>query len=141
MKPKIKKTESPERQPQDINELSDQYSGYEDNYSPFNFSNKIKAISHLIGEKATSKMLLLYHMCADPDSPLTKVQKRSLIGVLGYVICPIDLISDFIPVVGLTDDVSAVAIALGIIINAISDKTKIKVLEERVHADIEQLFD
>ena len=44
-----------------------------------------------------------------PD--VTLKDKSVIIGALGYLILPLDLIPDFIPIVGITDDVSAIALA------------------------------
>ena len=55
--------------------------------------------------------------------------KAIIIGSLGYLISPIDLIPDFIPVVGLMDDASVLSLAIYKIIsnsNNIDDEVKRK---------------
>ena len=56
------------------------------------------------------KIQLLWTMVKDPEAPTGG--KITALAALVYVINPIDLIPDMIPVLGLTDDVSAVIIAV-----------------------------
>lgn len=49
--------------------------------------------------------LLLYYAVESPRTPLkAKVQ---IYGTLGYLILPLDLIPDLLPIVGYVDDLSA----------------------------------
>ena len=49
-----------------------------------------------------------------------------IVGALSYLIFPIDLIPDFIPVVGLADDASVIAAAVYKVISHIDDDIKSK---------------
>ena len=80
-----------------ISELSD----YGDNYSDSGFWNKVKKL----GKKVLKPALLLYYVMKEPSTPFDT--KGLIIGALGYLILPIDLIPDFIPVAGYTDDLTA----------------------------------
>ncbi|QDP96789.1 DUF1232 domain-containing protein [Microlunatus elymi] len=53
---------------------------------------------------------LLRRLAADPDLP-TGVRVR-LVLLLAYLLCPIDLVPDFVPVLGYADDAIVVLIAL-----------------------------
>lgn len=80
-----------------ISELSD----YGDNYSDSGFWNKVKKL----GKKVLKPALQLYYVMKEPSTPFDT--KGLIIGALGYLILPIDLIPDFIPVAGYTDDLTA----------------------------------
>lgn len=80
-----------------ISELSD----YGDNYSDSGFWNKVKKL----GKKVLKPALQLYYVMKESSTPLDT--KGLIIGALGYLILPIDLIPDFIPVAGYTDDLTA----------------------------------
>ncbi|MBN8707065.1 MAG: DUF1232 domain-containing protein [Bacteroidetes bacterium] len=56
------------------------------------------------------KVQLLWKMICDPDAAWWA--KAIAIGALIYLISPIDAIPDFIPVVGLTDDVGVILLAV-----------------------------
>lgn len=80
-----------------ISELSD----YGDNYSDSGFWNKVKKL----GKKVLKPALQLYYVMKESSTPFDT--KGLIIGALGYLILPIDLIPDFIPVAGYTDDLAA----------------------------------
>jgi uncharacterized membrane protein YkvA (DUF1232 family) len=52
----------------------------------------------------------LYHACRDPRSPW--LAKALGVAVVAYALSPIDLIPDFIPVLGLLDDLVIVPLGL-----------------------------
>ncbi len=53
------------------------------------------------------------------DKRVTKVQKLFVAGIIGYIIMPIDLIPDFIPIFGFVDDLVLVVYALNTMLNEI----------------------
>ncbi len=76
-------------------------SGYGDNYSDSGFWNKVKKL----GKKVLKPALQLYYVMKESSTPLDT--KGLIIGALGYLILPVDLIPDFIPAAGYTDDLAA----------------------------------
>lgn len=74
------------------------------------FWNKLMKFGKKIGEKTAYYSLLLYYAAKSPDVP--KSSKMIIVGALSYLIFPVDLIPDFIPVVGLADDSAAIATAV-----------------------------
>ena len=64
------------------------------------------------------KISLLFGL--DADTPVWA--KGIIIGALGYFISPVDAIPDIVPVVGYTDDLGALAIALAAIAAHIKDE-------------------
>ena len=67
-----------------------------------------------------SDFMLLYHMLTHPDYSLSPATWAIIAGALAYVIFPVDIIPDFIPVVGWLDD----AFVLGTVM--VSLRTEIK---------------
>lgn len=53
--------------------------------------------------------LVLYYVATDPNTPAK--DKAIIFAALGYFICPIDLVPDAIPIVGFSDDLTALASA------------------------------
>ena len=76
-------------------------SSYKKHYSDSKFWDKVKSL----GKNVLKPALLLYYVMKSPDVPL-KI-KATIAGALGYLIVPTDLIPDFIPVAGYTDDIAA----------------------------------
>ena len=84
--------------------------GYGKYYSEENFSKKFLKLVKLAGIKVCYAALILYYALANKDFPVK--EKMWVIGALGYLILPIDLIPDFIPVVGYGDDLAALIYVL-----------------------------
>lgn len=78
---------------------------YASEYSENKFWNKLKNVAKKAGLKVIYLALVLYYtLIADSTS---REDKLLITGALGYLILPIDLIPDFIPVVGFADDLAA----------------------------------
>ena len=80
---------------------------YEKDYSEESFWNKIKEFGLKIGAKPIYVALLLYY--ALPKASL--INKAIIIGALGYLICPFDIIPDAIPFIGFMDDMAILMLA------------------------------
>jgi len=68
--------------------------------------------------------LLLYYVLKKPNIPLKT--KGIILGALGYFIVPTDAIPDLIPVVGYSDDLGALVLALAQVSMHVDDDVKSK---------------
>lgn len=82
---------------------------YAGNYSGEKLWNKISSVAKNLGKKTMWYVLLLYYTLQSDEVSLGN--KAIIMGALGYLILPIDLIPDVVPVLGLTDDVAAITLA------------------------------
>ena len=63
--------------------------------------------------------------CCYLKSPLTSGKDRAkIIGALGYFLLPIDIIPDFIPIAGYTDDLAALTWGVYCVIKSITPEVK-----------------
>lgn len=93
---------------------------YQTYYDESSFWDKIKSVAKKAGGKVIYCALLLYCVMKSPSVPTQ--QKLIIVGALGYFILPVDLIPDFIPVAGYTDDWGAlIACYLAVKNNITSD--------------------
>ena len=99
-----------------------QFNEYEQNYNEEDFRDKIKKYSIKIGAKPIYVTLLLFY--AIPESSI--IDKAIIIGALGYLISPLDIIPDWIPVLGFMDDIGILMYALSRVNASINDKVKEK---------------
>ena len=83
---------------------------YGKHYSEEKFYDKILKVAKSAGVKVIYAALILYYAITSEQIP--KKEKMWIIGALGYLILPIDLIPDFIPVVGYADDLAALIFVL-----------------------------
>jgi uncharacterized membrane protein YkvA (DUF1232 family) len=97
---------------------------YAKNYSEDNLWDKVRENVSSIGLKVIYKAFQLYYVAQSDSCPM-KV-KAGIIGALGYLISPLDLVPDFIPVVGYSDDALAIAFALAAAQMYITDEVKQK---------------
>ncbi|MCW9709350.1 DUF1232 domain-containing protein [Avibacterium sp. 21-586] len=93
---------------------------YEENLSDTRFWKKLKNNTQRVGKKAIEYALKMYYSARDPETPTWA--KGVVYSALGYFVFPIDTIPDFIPLIGYTDDVSVIAIALATIARHIKDR-------------------
>ncbi len=81
------------------------FSKYNRNFSESKFWDKLAAFAKSAGLKVVASALLLFYVLKSEATP--RADKAKIIGALGYFILPVDLIPDFIPVAGFTDDLAA----------------------------------
>jgi uncharacterized membrane protein YkvA (DUF1232 family) len=72
------------------------------------------------GRQLKTHVYTLYHGMQDPRVPW--YAKLLTLLVIAYVISPVDIIPDFIPVLGLLDEVILVPIALALIIKLVPEE-------------------
>ena len=99
-------------------------SKYEKDFSVDSLMTKIKETAKKAGLKAIYMALLLYYALESPT--ISTMDKAIIYGALGYFICPIDIIPDILPFVGLTDDIAVLAWAFSRVRNNVTDMTREK---------------
>lgn len=84
--------------------------------------NKLFSFGKGIGQKTAYYSLLLYYAAKNPAIP--KSTKMVIVGALAYLVFPVDLIPDFIPVIGFADDSAVIAAAVYKVFTHIDDHAK-----------------
>lgn len=95
---------------------------YKNSYSDSSFWNKLKQVAKKVGSKGVFYALVLYYVLQKKEVP--KTAKAVIIGTLGYFIFPLDLIPDITPIVGYSDDIGALLLAMGKVSLYIDDQVK-----------------
>lgn len=103
------------------------------NYNEPDFWKKLKSLAGKAGRKVAYNALLLYYVLTSRDVPVRF--KGIIIGALGYLILPIDLIPDFIPVAGFTDDLAALVTVAKMVSDCVDSE-----LERKAKEKVEELF-
>lgn len=80
---------------------------YAKEFSENGLWDKISQNFKSIGKEAVVKALELYYTSIQNGTPMTV--KALIFAVLGYLISPIDIVPDMLPVVGYTDDIGLMA--------------------------------
>ena len=83
---------------------------YANKFSQSEFAEKISRIAKRAGSKLVYAALILYYTLQ--SDKVSKADKAIIIGALGYMISPIDVIPDAIPIAGLTDDLAVLLYVL-----------------------------
>ena len=102
-------------------ENSDKYSKY---YSDDSFWKKLRRFAGKAGVKVAYVALLLYYMLV--DEAIDMKSKMTIVAALGYFIFPIDLIPDFAPLIGFTDDFSVLMVAYSIVKVEVNNSHRLK---------------
>ena len=97
---------------------------YSDQFSEEGFWKKLGKIANAVGTKLIYTALLLYYAYRRKETPAWA--RSVVLGVLGYLLAPIDLIPDLTPFLGYTDDMGVLALGLATIAGYINENVKVK---------------
>lgn len=95
---------------------------YKDRFSQQSFIEKIQRIAKRAGAKLVYVALILYYLIQSDKVSLK--DKAVIIGALGYLISPLDVVPDAIPIAGLGDDLTVLLYALGKVWTSVDEEMK-----------------
>ena len=98
-----------------------QYSG---KFTNSDFVEKISKIAKRAGSKLVYAALILYYTLQ--SDKISVKDKAIIIGALGYLVSPLDVIPDAIPIAGLGDDLAVLIYVLNKVWGNVSDDIKAK---------------
>ena len=104
--------------------MSEGPDNFESSYSDSGYWQKLKDFGLTAGKAVVEKSLWLYYAAQRPETPVWA--KTVVYGALGYFILPTDAIPDFTPIVGYSDDLGAITVAVATIAAFINDEVKAK---------------
>lgn len=110
------------------------FMAYKDRFSNSGFVEKISRIAKRAGVKLVYAALILYYTLENPKVSIK--DKAIIIGALGYLISPIDVMPDAIPIAGLSDDLAVLIYVLNRVWGDVSEEVKAK-----AKAKLSQWFD
>lgn len=116
-----------------MNDLPD-FMQYKDRFTKSEFVEKISRIAKRAGAKFVYAALVLFYTL-ETDRVSLK-DKAIIIGALGYLISPLDVIPDAIPIAGLSDDLAVLLYVLHKVWGDVSDEVR-----QKAHAKLAQWFD
>ncbi len=97
---------------------------YSRHYSDSGFWSLLRRSARAIGAVVVDRALLLYYALVSPNCPADA--RLVILGALGYLVLPVDLVPDFLPVVGFTDDAAVIAAALATVADHIDDDIRVR---------------
>jgi uncharacterized membrane protein YkvA (DUF1232 family) len=106
---------------------------FQQEFSDERFWDKLKRYALSAGREVIEKTLLLYYAAQRPETPAWA--KTVAYSALGYFILPTDAIPDVTPVVGYSDDLGALILAVATIVAYIDDDVR-----QKAAARIEKWF-
>ncbi len=114
-------------------ELPD-FMNYASKFTATDFVEKISKIAKRAGAKLVYAALILYYTLQ--SDKVSKTDKAIIIGALGYMISPIDVIPDAIPIAGLTDDLAVLVFVLRKVWGSVEPE-----VQEKAKKRLEKWFD
>ena len=100
------------------------YKKYIPNFSENGLWKKLSAHASKLGQKTIYSVLLLFYAYRRKETPYWA--KNIVLGVLGYLITPIDFIPDLTPIIGYTDDIGILSFGLVTIAAFVNDDVKVE---------------
>lgn len=107
---------------------------YQDDYTSEGFIDKISRVAKRAGAKLVYAALILYYTLQSND--VSVKDKAIIIGALGYLISPLDIIPDAIPIAGLGDDLAVLLYVVKKVWGEVPDSVR-----EKAHAKLSKWFD
>ena len=95
---------------------------YREAYSEEAFHSKLLRFAGILGKEGLRSALILYYTLQRKDLP--GKTRAIILGALGYLILPADVIPDLIPVLGFTDDLGILAAALAAVAMYVDDDVR-----------------
>ena len=97
---------------------------YENKFTERKLWHKITRFAQRIGVKAVYAALLMFYAYKRKDTP--GWAKKIVIGILGYLISPIDFLPDLTPIIGYTDDLGILSFGLVTIAAFVNEEVRKK---------------
>ena len=107
---------------------------YKDGYTSEKFVDKISRVAKRAGAKFVYVSLILYYTLQSDNVSLK--DKAIIIGALGYLLSPLDIIPDPIPIAGLGDDLAVLLYVLKKVWGDVPESVR-----EKAHANLSKWFD
>lgn len=101
---------------------------FERHYDESDFWRKVRRVAAQAGAKVLYPALQLFFLLQSKKVPIKA--KTLIIGALGYLILPVDLMPDFIPAMGFTDDLTALLVALRTVSNHLTPEINQRAKEQ-----------
>jgi uncharacterized membrane protein YkvA (DUF1232 family) len=83
---------------------------YANKFSQSDFVEKISRVAKRAGSKLVYAALILFYTLQ--SDKISVKEKAIILGALGYLISPLDVVPDAIPIAGLTDDLAVLLFVL-----------------------------
>ena len=115
------------------NELPE-FMSYKDKFTQSGFIEKISKIAKRAGSKLVYAALILYYTLQSESVSLK--DKTMILAALGYLISPLDVMPDAIPIAGLSDDLGVLLYVLRKVWTEIPEDVK-----EKAHNKLTKWFD
>lgn len=110
-------------------------------YKESSFWRKAGTLAVKAGQKAVYAALLLYYTLQDNTVP--KKAKAAIMGALGYLIFPVDVLPDFLPLIGYTDDIGVMIAAISAVAVHLNDSIRQQAMDKMqewfAHTDPKQV--
>lgn len=101
---------------------------YANKFSQTDFTEKIARIAKRAGAKLVYAALILYYTLQ--SDKVSATNKAMIIGALGYLISPLDVVPDAIPIAGLADDLGVLIFVLKKVWTDIDPSIQVKAKEK-----------
>ena len=110
------------------------FMSYSNKFTASDFIEKISRIAKRAGAKLVYAAFILYYTLQ--SEKISVKDKAIIIGALGYLISPLDVIPDAIPIAGLGDDLAVLVYVLNKVWGNVSEDVK-----ENAKAKLNKWFD
>ena len=111
-----------------------EFMNYANKFSQSDFVEKIARIAKRAGAKLVYAALILFYTLQ--SDKISIKEKALILGALGYLISPIDVVPDAIPIAGLSDDLAVLIYVLKVVWTDIDPD-----VTARAKAKLNQWFD